>query len=268
MKLKIVEELAKHPFIKLGMEDIKPQIEKIYPETEKKSKDWDWLSKVESTLEDPEWYRYEVFKKQTALISVLDRMVNAHAFIQKFPSQKTYKKKFEITQYTWLECHFFYYMLSVVSLFDCLLILTNTVFRIGLKDRNCKRDTVINNYWVCQIKFDSLLKDFEKISNRYKEIRNLHLHRGKGKNIAEVLKSDNLSFLGTVGFLQLYSDGIFPEEIINEGYKVEVLALLNLIESECDEIQIQLSKIYTVLKSEYLKRRPPRTTGEQKNNSA
>ena len=259
MKLKIAENIAKHSFTKIGMEDTIPELKKIYPEIEKRSKDWDWLSKVESKLEDPEWYRYEVFKKQSALTSVLDRIVCAHAFIQKFPSQKTYEKKFSITQYNWLEYHFFSYMLNVVSLFDCLLILTNTVFRIGLKDSDCKRSTIINNYWITQSKFDTLLKDFEKISNRYKEIRDLHLHRGKGKNIAEVIKSDTLSFLKTVSLLQLYDKETFPKKIIEKGYKIETLELLKHIENECKEIQVQIFKIYTFLVSIYLKKRPPRT---------
>ena len=256
MKLKIVEHLAKHPFIKAAMDDIKPQLDKIYPEVLKRAEDGDWISKSESKMGDADWYRYDVFSKQTALISVLDRIVYAHAFLEKFPSPRTFEKEYEITQYIWIEYHFFHYMVNVVSLFDCLLILTNAVFRIGLKERACKPDTILKNHWVWQVGFDKYLKKFESITNKYKETRNIHLHRGKGKNIAQVLNSDNLSFLGMVSFLQLHKDEFLPKDIIDAGYKEEVVEISNRIEADCHEIEDQLSEIFSFLIKIYLNKRP------------
>ena len=256
MKLKIVERLAKHPFTKTTMEDMKPQIDELYSEIVKKAEDWDWISKTESKMGDADWYRYDVFTKQTALISVLDRIVYADAFLENFPAPRTFEKKYEITQYIWIEYHFFHYMVNIVSLFDCLLILTNAVFRIGLKERACKPDTIIKNHWVWQVGFDKYLKEFELITNRYKEIRNIHLHRGKGKNIAQVLNSDTLSFLGMVSFLQLHSEELFTKNIIDAGYKEEVVEIRNRIEEDCKEVEEQLSEIFSILLKIYIEKRP------------
>ena len=255
MKLKLVDELIKHPFYNRSFDDIKPRLNEIFLHIEKKAKKWDWLSKVDSKLEDSEWYRYDVFNKLTAVFSVLDRIVYAHSFLQKFPSQKNYEKNYEITQYIWIEYHFYIYMLSVVSLFDCILILTNAVFRIGLLDRACKRDAIINNYWLTQIGFDSLLKNFEKFSGKYKENRDIYLHRGKGKTVPEILNSHNLAFLKMVSFLELHSDTNFPKDIIALGFKKEIDDLLELIEKETFDIQEKLYKILTALDEQYIKRR-------------
>lgn len=261
MRLKLVNNLVRHPFIKLSLKDVNPLIMKDYPEIAKRSLEWDWLSKIGLELDDADWYRYEVFMKQTAIFSVLDKVEYAYAFIQNFPSPRTYEKKFEITQYIWFEYHFQCFVFSIVSLFDCLLILTNSVFRIGLKDSHCKRNPIIDNYWIKQTGFDSLLKDFEKIATRYTDIRNLHLHRGKGKSVAEVINSDTLAFLRTVSFLQLHDEHVFPKKTIELGFKVEINEVLNLIETESAEIETNLEKIFSALEKQYLIRRSKKMSG-------
>jgi|GEM_PF-3741295 len=257
MKLKIVENIASHPFIKLVMEDMKPQIANLFLEINKKAEKWDWTSKTKLILGDADWYRYDVSTKQLAIISILERIVYSHAFLQKFPSPRSYEQKYEITQYIWIEYHFFQYMVNVVSLFDCLLILTNSVFCIGLKDSACKPDTIIKNHWILKVGFDHYLVEFEKLTNRYKEYRNIHLHRGKGKNVAQILNSDNLSFLGMLSFLQLHSDQFISNNIIDAGYKVEVMDVIARIESESSIIETQISDIFTFLNKIYLEKRPP-----------
>lgn len=256
MKLKIVENIAIHQFITLVMEDMKPRLELITTTMIEKAEKWDWTSKTITNMPDADWYRYDVFTKQTALISVLDRIVYSHAFLQRFPSPRLYERKFEITQYIWIEYHFFQYMVNTVSLFDCLLILTNSVFRIGLKDRACKPETIIKNHWVWEVGFDTYLKKFDDLTKKYKEIRNVHLHRGKGKNVAQILNNDNLAFLGMVSFLQLHSDEYFPKDLIAEGYKVEVNDLVANVDSEVREIETQLIEILSFLEKVYLNKRP------------
>lgn len=86
MKLKIVEDVAKHLFAKLLMEDMNEKLEEVYPESIENFKSKSQLTKYISKLNDPEWYRLDVFIKVSALTTVLDKTVYAHAFIQKFPS--------------------------------------------------------------------------------------------------------------------------------------------------------------------------------------
>jgi len=256
-KIKLVEELAKHPFVKQLMDDINPIIDEKFREILDRAKNGDLRSKVGSEMEDSKWYRYEIFQKLSGLFSVLDRIVHAHSFLQVFPMPRTYAKRCEITQDIWIDYHFLYYMFSVVSLFDCILILTNAVFRIGLKDQDCKRNAIIKNYWVRKIGFDLTLKEFESISRRYKETRDLHLHRGKGKNIADFTQNDNLTFLNITSFLQLYGDKILPQNSIDLGYEIEVSDIIQLIETEVTEINNVIDKIFSVLHIRYNEQRKP-----------
>jgi len=256
-KSRLVEELAKHPFMKQLRDDYYPIIDEKFPESLKCAKNEDLRSKVRSKMEDSKWYRYEVFQKLSGLFSVLDRIVHAHSFLQVFPMPRTYEKRCEITQDIWINYHFLYYIFSVVSLFDCILILTNAVFRIGLRDRDCKRNAIIKNYWVRRIEFDLTLKKFEPISDKYKGIRNMQLHRGKGKNVADIAKSDTLALLNRASFLQLHGDKIFPQNIIDLRYKGEVNDIIKLIDTEVKEINDLINKIFSNLHIQYIKQRKP-----------
>ena len=255
MKLDTVEELAKHSFIGKVMDDIYPLVMESLPENARQIKKDETLEEAKKILSPTDWYSYDVFKKQGALTFAFTRMIQAHAFLQRFPSPRTYESTFEITNMDWLEYHFLMYMVSVVTTSDCVLILTNSVFRLGLKDGNCNQSTIIENMRVVESKLSPDLKHYLKIAGKYRDIRNVHLHRASGKSVADILESKELKFIGTLSFLDLHTALELPKVVIKDGYQVAIDKLIKIIEADCSELFDQLIKIFGVLEMIYIEKK-------------
>jgi len=255
MKLDIVEELAKHSFIGKVMDDIYPLLFEPVPENARLINKDETLEKAKKILSPTDWYSYDVFRKQGALTLAFTRMIQAHAFLQRFPSPKTYERSFAITNMDWLEYHFLMYMVSVVTTSDCVLILTNSVFRLGLKDGNCNQSSIVENMRVIESKLSPDLKHYLKITGKYRDIRNVHLHRASGKSVADILESQELKFIGTLSFLDLHTTLELPQTVIKDGYQVATDKLIEIIESDSSKLVDQLMKIFGILEMIYLEKK-------------
>ena len=82
-----------------------------------------------------------------AILNATERLEICRTFVRRFPSPRTYQKS-GIGHHTWLEYHFGYYIILLVSLADVALILTNEVFGLGNQERNCKSDIIKSNDYI------------------------------------------------------------------------------------------------------------------------
>jgi len=94
-----------------------------------------------------------------------------------FRSNKWYREA-EIVQGNYINYHYVKYAITVVTIMDVSLILTNDTFRLGNPERLCHPDNIIRNSWVISSNVDKALNKLSRIVEPWREPRNLFIHRG------------------------------------------------------------------------------------------
>src|SRR5262249_36553711 len=160
--------------------------------SERKNKSWKW---------EYERYDHEVLIHLVDIIAGMDRLEQSQNFIRTFPQPRSYEKK-GITQHAWIEYHYTYYVVTFVSLFDIVLILTNTVFRLGNSELACKADLIMENQWVRQTPVKQALAHLDTLIKRHRQSRHLYVHRGRMPDIPFAIDSDERDLMKLVSLWQ------------------------------------------------------------------
>jgi hypothetical protein len=140
------------------MDNMHPRFVESLPRLEDAAKEGKLIRKVAYDLWEHEWYDYEVFTHLTSIISGIERLEQSQNFIRTFPRPRSYEKEGG-NQPAWIEYHYSYYFITLISLFDIALILTNSVFCLGNRDRDCKADLIMMNSWVKRTPVTQALTD-------------------------------------------------------------------------------------------------------------
>ncbi len=252
-KTTISEILSAHLLPKTLMENLKPFFHKL---------DEKYLEEVEKTSEvrfenlleadENEYYNANVFKKIMNIISSFDRLEQAHIFIKRFRQSKLFLKQ-NITQDIWIEYHYSIHLLTIVSIMDLALILTNEVYRIGLREKDCNYDTILKNYWIKDSQVAIVLKDLDKKVQNYRNPRNTLVHHGESPKLNKILKSNLYDRLKLITFAQHYSEDYNPPINLDYVYSMEVRDLLRILQNECKSIEALILNLFDALLPVYIK---------------
>lgn len=225
-----VKEFHSHPFIKKITENLQPLLDSSADKLTKLAKEGKLRNKEKAELSEHEWYDYAVFSHASSLLSGMERLQQTENFISNFPRPRSYEKK-GINQYTWIEYHYSYYLATLVSLFDISLILTNFVFRLGNRERDCKYDLIKNNSWVRQTSVQKTLAELNQVIKPHRDGRNLHLHRGQMPDIATTMNLEELDMLKLFSLVQMH-EPIVDQEIIDWAYKGATKEIIERLQAE------------------------------------
>jgi hypothetical protein len=105
-------------------------------------------SEGEATLLEYEFYDNDVFRNAGAAVEAVERLEQIQRLIEA--AGKSSWDGAGLDRHTWIEYHYSYYVVTLVSLTDIALVLTNAVFRLGNLERDCKPDLIARNRWVAQ----------------------------------------------------------------------------------------------------------------------
>lgn len=225
------------------MERLQPQINDRIPKMKEAVRKGKVRIKDEYELSDQEWYDYEVFTHVSSIISTVERLDHCQNFIKKFPRPRSYEKE-GISQDVWIEYHYSYYVISIVSLFDICLILTNAVFRLGNEEKNCKPDLIMKNYWVRNTSVKESLKKLDQLIKPHRNDRNLHVHRGKIPNIALVMNSEELDRIKLFSLVQRLDKPLIDKKLMDLVYNNETSKIHSRLAEEINNIKISLSNLF------------------------
>lgn len=142
----------------------------------------------ESSLSEEQKYDRIILTYITALISSIDRLERSQIFLRTIPIPREYREA-GIYQQDWNEYHHAHYVITLVSLLDTALILTNFVFRLGKREINCKPDAIMKNPWVKKTDVRESLALIKKLITPDVDSRNKHVHRGEVQEMYSVLTS-------------------------------------------------------------------------------
>jgi len=219
--MNIHEQLAAHPLLDCNFGYIQPVILKLSPKILKRVEETgkirnDGIEEIEAS----EYYHVSVFQKAAALISAVERLEHSLIFIQKLPYPRRYEKK-GVHQFSWLEYHYSYFVITYDSLLDIALILTNTIFQLGNNERECKLSVVRDNEWVKRTPVKATIDTLEKLTSSYGKTRNLFLHRGESPSVKSVTESEMLDLLQVTFTVHQHSKPIVPLELVDRVFKWE-----------------------------------------------
>jgi len=241
--------MASHQLVKQLMDDLKPVFERINPNYKKQKS---LLSKSPVDVSPSEYYTWNVFSKASAIHDAARRMEHAIQFVGTFPNATGYEKK-GITRDKWIEYHFSYFKVNLASIQDLCLLLTNTIFRLGMPERLCSLDSITKNEWVAETDTPKTLRALDKIIEEHRTIRNLHVHRGQVPNISEVLGDDLFSHLSVISFVESINSIGFDRAALKQGYRAATKDLKARIQDDITSVLNGVIIVYDSLLIQYSK---------------
>lgn len=130
------------------------------------------------------FYLHEEYSRRTLLaagelLSVCEQIALATAFLSGYRSRKLVTGD-PITRFDYIVYHLENHLIRSTSVLDRSLLLTNTVFRLGLAEEDCRFRTVTNNEHVKPAgKVKDALKGLDGLLNSMRRLRNVVVHRRK-----------------------------------------------------------------------------------------
>jgi hypothetical protein len=236
------DSLASHPLIKLAMENLRPLLEEAKGGLLGLAEQGEVRSEGDATLLEYEFYDDDVFRNAFALVDAFERMEQSQRLLET--AGKVSWDGAGLDRHTWIEYHYSYYVVTLVSLADIALILTNSVFRLGNRERDCRPDLIIRNWWVAGTSAKESLENLTKVIRPYKEGRNRHVHQGRPQAIAEVMGSKLLDQLKLFSFVDRAGKPVVASAILEKGYALEIPKISGRLDLESAEIK---GRIVTVL---------------------
>lgn len=248
------EHLTTHPLVEQSFQHITPVLEKLSPELAKRAQGKGRIrNKAITVLENSDHYHVMVFQKASALISAIERLENSVTYIDRFPSPRAFEKK-GIQQFSWLEYHYSYFVVTYDSLLDIALILTNSVFQLGISEKDCKPQMIKGNAWVKNTSVKPALDALGQVTLGYREIRNLFVHRGDILDISSVTESDILELLKVHSTVYRHSEPLVPTDIIDSIYKYESKKIISKIGDDVLKARKAVTKLFDCLLPIYKKK--------------
>lgn len=249
--MKKQDKLSNHPFMTFNTEYIIPIIEKTVPKTlEQIQETGEIRNKNNEYLENSDYYHYLVFQKASAIISGVERIENSLIFIRNFPNPRSYERK-GIHQYMWIEYHFSFFVLNINSLLDMALILTNTVYQLDIKEKDCNLRHILRDSQVKNTCIEIALRELNIIVSKYKETRNLFVHRGEIPILRSITESEMLDLLKVYSTVLRNSKPIVSVETIDSVYKNESQKLAEKLNIDVKKLIVAIIYLFDTLLPKY-----------------
>jgi len=178
-----------------------------------------------------EKYAWSLIKQKQRIQYCFKALEHAKVYMKHFRTNKWYREA-EIVQSNYINYHYAKYAITVVTIMDVCLILTNDTFRLGNPERLCYPENIIKNSWVTSSKVDKSLNKLSKIVEPWREPRNLFIHRGEQLWREKLTALEELELMRNKGTLDI---------------KVPLHRVKSLYKSELSEIFKEFDKVETPL---------------------
>jgi hypothetical protein len=207
-------------------------------------------------MSQSEAYTFNVFRYATAVVRLLQRADHSVSFIGTFPASRGLRAR-GISREDWLAYHYSVFCATLVSTYDCLLMLSNVVFSLGLEPRACRNDTVRDNWNLLGTDVPARLKDVETTLKTLRPIRNRLVHHA-----ADPTWNESFELALTAEFL----DGLSPEvespdnggalamlrkPLRDDLLRIETRKLTRTLAAELDAVAEAAEKLFVALEGPY-----------------
>ena len=187
MDLSDDDPIATHPLLKMLFDSVAPTLQESLRSPSMEH--FKWPKKLV--------YHREVFERTTDLTKIIDALIESENFMEAVPSPRFFRK-FGISQNRWIEYHYTAWLIRFVSASDTALVLTNSVFDIGLRERDCNLSVITNQKYVQGCPVKAALKELEAVVSPFRTDRNLPAHKGRWPDPSRVSGSTNYKALAWI----------------------------------------------------------------------
>jgi len=223
-----------HEFAKGYMKDVLPYMEEL-------------LGGKPYSPSELEKYSFSIMGWVHRIGNCFKALEHTRVYMQHFWSNKWYREA-GIVQSNYINYHYTKYAITVVTIVDVCLILTNDTLRLGNPERLCYFDNIIKNSWVVSSKVNKSLNKLQKIVEPWREPRNLFIHRG-WEIYREVLTAlEGYELLHEKGMLK----GMLDEKVALRRVKSLYKSELSEIFKEFDQVEPPLFDAVNELLSKLL----------------
>ncbi|MGB2814652.1 MAG: Cthe_2314 family HEPN domain-containing protein [Dehalococcoidales bacterium] len=195
-----------------------------------------------------EKYSFSLMGWVNRISNCFEDLEHAKVYLNHFRTSSWYREA-GITKSNYINYHYCKYAITVVTIMDVALILTNDTLRLGNPEKLCSFDNIIKNSWVISSNFDKPLTKLRSIVEPWREPRNFFIHRG-GEIYREVLTALD-------GYELLCERGIIDKSVSLHRIKLLYKSELSKIFDEFNQVEKPLfndvfellSKLLPVYKS-------------------
>lgn len=243
------DEIASHPLVKQLLDDMGPVFERITPTLENRN---GRRQKHPVDVSPSEHYTWQTFGKALAIHDTARRLEHAKGLVRLYPSPKDFES-IGITRDKWVEYHLCYFIINLASIPDLCLLLTNTVFKLGMPERLCTLESIIKNDWVAETEVPKALRNLDKVVEEHRTLRNLHVHRGQVPKVSDLLDDDLFSYLSFITFAEKISNIELDPHILPQGYRTATNDLSRKMEGYFCTVLDAIIIVLNELQPQYLK---------------
>jgi hypothetical protein len=248
------EKLSGHPFMGRNFDYVQPVINRAMPKLLRHFEETDEFGyDAAEELGPGEYYHVAVFSKAAAIIGAVERLENSLHYIHTFPRPRAYERK-GIHQYAWLQYHYSYFVVTYHGLLDMALILTNSVFQLGIQEKDCRPDIIKSNAWIRNTPVETAIRALEKATSAYGNQRNLFVHRGEMPDVKSIAESDVLDMLELFSTANQQTEPPVPHELLDNAFKNESNRIIAKLSSDVIRARKAIEQLFDTLLPIYERR--------------
>lgn len=196
-------------------------------------------------------YHSEVFLYSTNLAKGIERLEMAPIFIRRFSRTKTYDK-YGITRHKWIKYHYSNYLITVTSVCDTALLLTNAVFLLNIKPQKLSIRKVANHDSVKETPVKAALEQLDNLIHEYRYPRNLFAHRNITPDLPMLDEWERHRFIHEAQQdLNIVSEPIYPPQIVKRLSQRERRELIHKLQEKNFRVADVIVNFLTMLKPFY-----------------
>ena len=240
-------KIEEHPLVCRLCAEMRPRLESVTPKDLLVKSAKDRHARAPKLTEEQNYNRYVLWYAWN-LVESLRRLSTAKQYMGDFPKPKAYLKQ-GIAQYDWIQYHYHMYIVSIFSLYDIALKLTNAVFRLGLPEREAKKNTVEENSWVKSTGTAELLKLLRQAIAQHTKERHSFIHEGDLVKLDEI-DEDNLYELYLLELCcialreNIEITPAISADMLKNLSKPSVNVLLNKLSTEIASLETQIARLF------------------------
>jgi hypothetical protein len=198
-------------------------------------------------------YHNEVFQYVSSLTHAVERLEMSPIYISRFTRSKLYDDS-GITLHRWIQYHYSNYLVTAVSIYDTALLLTNAVFALGIKPRDCSNKTITKNSRVSQTSVKNALNNLDNITKDFRQPRNLFVHRNIIPDLDFLDHLEGIKFVDEVSEpFDIEQNPLMHPKIAEMLYKSERRKLVKVLQQQTQGIAEEAHDLYTQLLPVYSK---------------
>jgi hypothetical protein len=188
-------------------------------------------------------YHVLVSKQAGHLSGLVENLRLSLFLIRRYPHDEFGGGK-TLPHMKWINYHYSSFITGFVGIYDAALVLTNTVFQLGIPETRCRNDVVKENLHVRNTKVYAALRKLDNIIATHGPSRHAYVHRGEPPGVDEVISywlqgiiKDEVS--PRIGYDPV--DPIFPHRLINPICRRLNRDVVNLEDALCEFLDALLA---------------------------